>query len=53
MRGMYHASHKGLGPVHIDFDMWRQQNFALHTHGGFLTYAHHDAAGLCTFVYPV
>ena len=33
------------------FDMWRQQNWELHTHGGFLTYPHHDAAGLYTYVY--
>jgi hypothetical protein len=32
--------------------MWRQQFWELHTHGGFVTYPHHDAAGLCTYVYP-
>jgi len=38
-------------PTYCHFDMWRQQNWELHTHGGFLTYPHHDAAGLCTYVY--
>jgi hypothetical protein len=31
--------------------MWRQQAWELHTHGGFLTYPHHDASGLCTYVF--
>jgi hypothetical protein len=31
--------------------MWQQQNWELHTHGSFLSYPHHDAAGLCTYVY--
>lgn len=39
------------GPYLCHYDMWRQQNWELHTHGGFLTYPHHDAAGLCTYVY--
>jgi hypothetical protein len=33
--------------------MWRMQHWELHTHGGFLTYQHHDAAGLLTYTYPM
>jgi hypothetical protein len=51
MRGIYHQAQSSLGPKHINFDMWRQQNWELLTHGGFLTYPHHDAGGLCTFAH--
>lgn len=52
MRGEYrHPVDKTTGPLHVQFDTWRQQQWELHTHGGFITYPHHDAAGLCTYTY--
>lgn len=43
---------KGLvGPQLIRYDNWRSQAWDLITHGGFLTYPHHDANGLCTYTY--
>jgi hypothetical protein len=52
MRGEYsNADTDCVGPSYSYFDMWRQQGWELHTHGGFLTYPHHDAAGLCTYMY--
>jgi hypothetical protein len=32
--------------------MWRAQGWDIITHGGFLTYTHHDASGLATYLYP-
>lgn len=53
MWGVYRSpSDNYVGPRYMNFDMWRLQGWELHTHGGFLTYPHHDAAGLCTYVYP-
>jgi hypothetical protein len=39
------------GPTLCHYDMWRKQNWEILTHGGFVTFPHHDAAGLCTYVY--
>jgi hypothetical protein len=41
-----------LGPQVMLYDAWRGQGWALLSHGGFVTYPHHDASGLCTYVYP-
>ena len=32
--------------------MWHGQGWHIITHGGFLTYFHHDASGAVTFVTP-
>ena len=41
-----------LGPKVILYDMWRAQGWDILTHGGFVTYFHHNASGLLTFVFP-
>lgn len=41
-----------LGPKVILYDFWRSQGWDILTHGGFVTYIHHDASGLATYVYP-
>ena len=40
-----------VGPQLMHFDNWRGSGWDVITHGGFLTYPHHDAAGLLTFSY--
>jgi hypothetical protein len=40
------------GPQVILYDMWRGQGWDIITHGGFLTYFHHDVSGAVTFVTP-
>ena len=40
------------GPQVILYDMWRGQGWDIVTHGGFLTYFHHDVSGAVTFVTP-
>ena len=40
-----------LGPKVILYDMWRAQGWDILTHGGFITYFHHNASGLLTFVF--
>lgn len=39
-----------IGPQVIRFDQIRTQSWDLISHGGFLTWPHHDANGLCTFM---
>ncbi|KIJ57509.1 hypothetical protein HYDPIDRAFT_35036 [Hydnomerulius pinastri MD-312] len=39
-----------IGIQTILFDTWRCTGWDLLTHGGFLTYPHHDASGMCTYV---
>ena len=39
-----------IGPQLMLHDSWRMAGWDLLTHGGFLTYPHHDASGLCTYV---
>jgi hypothetical protein len=46
------SSRVWIGPQVILFDNWRTMGWDLLTHGGFLTYPHHDADGFCTFLYP-
>jgi hypothetical protein len=41
-----------LGPKVILYDFWRAQGWDILTHGGFLTYVHHDASGFATWVFP-
>jgi hypothetical protein len=41
-----------LGPQTLLHDMWRSHGWDIATHGGFLTYIHHDVSGLATTVYP-
>jgi hypothetical protein len=41
-----------LGPQVVLYDAWRAQGWDIATHGGFVTYPHHDASGFCTYVYP-
>ena len=43
---------ENFGPRVMLFDAWRGQGWDLLSHGGFVTYPHHDASGLCTYVYP-
>lgn len=40
------------GPKVILYDMWRAQGWDILSHGGFVSYFHHDASGLSTFVFP-
>ena len=40
------------GPQVILYDMWRAQGWDIITHGGFVTYFHHDVSGAVTFVTP-
>jgi len=40
------------GPQVILYDMWHGQGWDIATHGGFLTYVHHDVSGAVTFVTP-
>jgi len=40
------------GPQVILYDMWYGQGWDIATHGGFLTYVHHDVSGAVTFVTP-
>src|SRR5258705_88146 len=40
------------GPQVILYDMWRGQGWDIITHGGFLTYFHHDVSGAVTFITP-
>jgi hypothetical protein len=40
------------GPQVILYDMWCGQGWDIITHGGFLTYFHHDVSGAVTFVTP-
>ena len=42
---------KPAGPQTILYDTWRSQGWDLLSHGGFVTYPHHDASGLCTYVF--
>lgn len=42
---------KHRGPQFIHFDNWRSSGWDVFTHGGFLTYPHHDASGQLTFSY--
>lgn len=39
------------GPQIVHFDNWRSTGWDVFTHGGFLTYPHHDAGGHGTFSY--
>jgi hypothetical protein len=48
--GALDKSHQG--PQVILYDMWRGQGWDIITHGGFLTYFHHDVLGVVTFVTP-
>ena len=41
-----------LGPQVIHVDMWRAQGWDVATHGGALTFPHHDVSGFATFLYP-
>jgi hypothetical protein len=40
-----------VGPQLMHYDNWRSSGWDVITHRGFLTYPHHDAAGLLTFSY--
>jgi hypothetical protein len=40
------------GPQVILYDMWRGQGWDIISHGGFLTYPHHDVSGEVTFLTP-
>lgn len=40
-----------LGPQLAHVDTWRSAGWDVMTHGGFLTFPHHDAGGLITFSY--
>lgn len=40
-----------IGPQLVRYDNWRSQAWDLMAHAGFLTYPHHDANGLCTYIY--
>jgi hypothetical protein len=42
---------KFIGPMTVWYDLLRAAGWDIFTHGGFVTYAHHDAAGFCTFVF--
>jgi len=48
--GALDKSHQG--PQVILYDMWRGQGWDIITHGGFLTYPHHDVSGAVTFITP-
>jgi hypothetical protein len=54
LRGTYklQGKKKVTGPRALSFETWSQQSWDLYTHGGFLTYPHHDNSGLCTYVFP-
>ena len=38
-----------LGPQIVHFDTWRTVGWDVMTHGCFLTFPHHDAAGMLTY----
>jgi len=40
-----------LGPLTILFDIWRAQGWDIVSHGGFVTFTHHDVSGFCTYVF--
>lgn len=40
-----------VGPQLVRYDNWRSQAWDLMSHAGFLTYPHHDANGLCTYIF--
>lgn len=40
-----------LGPKVVLYDMMRAQGWDLASHGGFVTYPHHDASGFVTYVF--
>ena len=46
----YAPNYREAGPHYVPFEAWRMLNWNLLTHRGYVTYPHHDAAGLCTFV---
>jgi hypothetical protein len=48
--GALDKSHQG--PQVILYDMWRGQGWDIITHGGFLTYPHHNVSGAVTFITP-
>jgi hypothetical protein len=33
-------------------DMWHAQGWEIISHGGFVTYVHHNASGFATYIYP-
>ncbi|KAI0061573.1 hypothetical protein BV25DRAFT_1916921 [Artomyces pyxidatus] len=41
------------GPPFVLVDAERRRGWRIATHGGALTFPHHDAAGLCTYTYAV
>jgi hypothetical protein len=40
------------GPQVILYNMWRAQGWDIITHGGAVTYVHHNVSGFITYVYP-
>jgi hypothetical protein len=40
-----------VGPRYANFDMWRQQSWEIHSHGGFAMYPYHHGGGLCTYLH--
>lgn len=46
----YSAVNNHTGPQDMTHDVWRMLNWILLTMGGFVTYPHHDAEGLATYV---
>jgi len=49
--GHYFQKFSNFSIFSISWDNWRYSIWDLFTHGGFLTYVHHDGAGLCTYVF--
>jgi hypothetical protein len=41
-----------LGPKVILYDVWCAQGWDIMSHGGFLTYVHHNASGFATYIFP-
>ncbi|THH16202.1 hypothetical protein EW146_g4404 [Bondarzewia mesenterica] len=39
-----------IGPANVPCDAWRMLNWVLVTMGGYVTFPHHDAEGLATFI---
>ena len=48
-KDLYYGPHTCTGPRHLMYDFIWSRSWNLLTHGGFLTYAHHDANGQMTW----
>ncbi|KAF8119971.1 hypothetical protein EV363DRAFT_1193812 [Boletus edulis] len=49
--GQETAKENDRGPQMIHLDSWRSGGWDVFTHGGFMTFPHHDAGGQATFSY--